>query len=140
MTMCRLASSFLSSRWAVVAWVGLLAACATPQERAIAEHCSAEGDKLYPPQVEMRQVQRSVFVGNRVVGQKERCETTKRTDKEGKEVKETTCHKRDITEPVYELRWFSEPHDLQAPARHTWERSCRARALSEGLFVERNSR
>jgi hypothetical protein len=127
----------MKPRFSLALSVVFLPACGTPQERAVWAYCHQEGLKAYPEVFEMRPVTRMVQVGTRVVGSKERCETTRRVDDKGVEIKETVCKRDDVTEPVFEPRVFSEPVDTNADIRRNFEKGCSADALQRGMFADK---
>lgn len=70
---------------AITAGVALvLIGCATPQEWAITAYCQAEGLLALPPQTATQQVMRSFWMGDRVVGFRNRCHTVTSDGKDAK--------------------------------------------------------
>jgi hypothetical protein len=115
-----------------------LAACATPQEKAIAAHCQAEGARLIPLQTAVQQVMRPFRVGDRIIGYRNTCKTVTRDSKDDKgnpvKIRETLCRDDPIHEPVYEQRLVSEVVDLNQPRRQDFERACATESMAKGLF------
>lgn len=124
--------------------VVLLAGCATPQERAINQHCSALADAQVPPQIVLQEVMRQVRVGDRITGYREKCTTTKRNrterDKDGREkevvVEERVCQQLPILVPMFEPRLVREEVDLNGAERRRVRSQCEADALRAGMFKE----
>ena len=115
-----------------------LAACATPQEKAITAHCQAEGLRLIPLQTVPQQVMRSFHVGDRITGFRNRCRTVTRDSKDEKgnpvKIRETVCRDDPIYEPVYEQRLVSELVDLNLARRQSFEGVCATEAKAQGMF------
>lgn len=125
---------------AITAGVALvLTGCATPQERAITAYCQAEGLRALPPQTTLQQVMRSFWMGDRVVGFRNRCRTVTSDGKDAKGnpvvIKETLCRDYPIYQPFYQDRWVTELVDLNMPQRQVIERSCFADSLNRGMFL-----
>jgi hypothetical protein len=82
----------------------LLAGCATPQERAISAYCGAEALRMYPQQLVSQQVLRSVYIGDKTVGNKNTCKTEIKElkNKVGTitKTRETICRDDPNLEPV----------------------------------------
>lgn len=120
------------------ALLALLAGCATPQEKAIAAHCEAEGARVIAQQMASQQVMRSFRVGDRVVGHRNICKTETRDSKDAKgteiKIRETICRDEPIVEPIYQQRLVSQWVDLNLPQRQSFVRSCSTEALAKGLF------
>ena len=114
-------------------------ACATPQQRAIAAHCEAEGLRALPRQLVIQQVVRPVYVGDRTVGSRNKCKTETKVSKNNKgdtvQVRETICVDEPITEPVYKNQLVNESVDLNALSRQNFIRVCVADALSKGMYA-----
>lgn len=123
---------------ALVAVAAALSGCATPQEKAIAAHCQAEGTRLIPLQTAAQQVMRPFRVGDRITGFRNTCKTITRDSKDEKgnaiKIRETVCRDDPIYEPVYEQRLVTEMVDLNQPRRQDFERACTAEALAKGMF------
>lgn len=117
----------------------VLTGCATPQERAITAYCQAEGLRALPPQTATQQVMRSFWMGDRVVGFRNRCRTVTSDGKDAKGnpvvIKETLCRDDPIYRPFYQDRWVTELVDLNMPQRQVIERLCFAESLNRGLFL-----
>lgn len=117
----------------------VLIGCATPQERAITAYCQAEGLRALPPQTTTQQVMRSFWMGERVVGFRNRCRTVTSDGKDAKGnpvvIKETLCRDDPIYQPFYQDRWVTELVDLNMPQRQVIERSCFAESLNRGMFL-----
>lgn len=117
----------------------LLTACASPQEKAIAAHCRAEGARVIPQQLAHQQVLRPYQVGERVIAYRNSCRTITRdgTDDKGKPIKirDTSCRDDPVFEPVYEQRLVTETVDLNHVRRLDFERACTTEALANGLFI-----
>ena len=122
----------------LLASVFWLAACATPQDKAIAAHCQAEGMRLIPLQTVPQQVMRSFHVGDRITGYRNSCRTVTRDSKDEKgnpvRIRETVCRDDPIYEPVYEQRLVSELVDLNLARRQSHERVCATEAKAQGMF------
>lgn len=117
----------------------VLTGCATPQERAITAYCQAEGLRALPPLTAKQQVMRSFWMGERVVGFRNRCRTVTSDGKDAKGnpvvIKETLCRDDPIYQPFYQDRWVTELVDLNMPQRQVIERSCFAESLNRGMFL-----
>ncbi|MEI7784235.1 MAG: hypothetical protein WCK08_07625 [Betaproteobacteria bacterium] len=118
--------------------LAVLTGCASPQEKAIAAHCEAEGARIISQQVVTQQVMRSFRVGERITGYRNICKTETRDSKDAKgteiKIRETLCRDEPIVEPVYQQRPVSELVDLNLPQRQSFVRSCSTEALAKGMF------
>ena len=133
-------------RLLALAGVAGLVACATPQEKAIAAHCEAEGLRVVPQQLQQQQVMRPFLVGERLMGFRNICRTVTRDVREARDprstntadvrVRETICHDEPIVAPIYEQRPVTELVDLNFAARRGFVRACSAEALAKGLFAD----
>lgn len=116
-----------------------LAACATPQEKAIAAHCQAEGMRLIPLQTVPQQVMRSFHVGDRITGFRNSCRTVTRDGKDDKgntiKIRETVCRDDPVYTPVYEQRMVTEMVDQNLARRQSFERVCATEAKARGMFA-----
>jgi len=116
-----------------------IAGCATPQERAIAAYCLSEGMRSVPQLLQSQQVLRSVYVGDRQVGHKNKCTTavSEARDKDGKITKttETICRDEPIMQAVYQDRLVNEVVDLNAVQRQGFVQSCTSDALARGMYA-----
>ena len=117
----------------------LLGGCSTPQERAIAAYCGAEAQKMVPQQLASQQVVRSVYVGEKIVGNKNICKTEikESNDKKGGAIKtrETVCRDEPILEPVYQEVLSNEFVDLNANQRQAQIQICTSEALAKGMYL-----
>ena len=115
-----------------------LIGCATPQQRAIAAHCDAEGLRAVPQQLIVQQVMRPVYVGERTIGSRNKCKTETKVskNKQGDTVstRETTCVDEPITEAVYKNQLVNETVDLNGQSRQNFVRVCAADALAKGMY------
>lgn len=118
----------------------VLVGCATPQERAIRNHCELEAYKSIPERLETRKVYRDVYVGEKVVGNKEKCKTEvkQKRKSDGTLVveQERTCKDEPITEAAYESRLVEEVVDLSAGVRGNFVQRCSQDALLRGMFKQ----
>lgn len=128
----------VAGRALVLCALAALAACATPQEKAITAHCEAEGARIFAQQMATQQVMRSFRVGERIAGYRNICKTETRDSKDAKgteiKIRETLCRDEPIVEPVYQQRPVSELVDLNLPQRQSFVRSCSTEALAKGMF------
>ena len=116
----------------------VLVGCATPQERAIRNYCELEAYKSIPERLETRKVYRDVYVGEKVVGNKEKCKTEvkQKRKSDGTLVveQERTCKDEPITEAAYESRLVEEVVDLSAGVRGNFVKRCSQDALLKNMF------
>jgi len=121
-----------------IAGVATLGSCATPQQRAIAAHCDAEGLRAVPQQLIVQQVMRPVYVGERTIGSRNKCKTETKVskNKNGDTVstRETTCVDEPITEAVCKNQLVNETVDLNGQSRQNFVRVCVADALAKGMY------
>lgn len=131
-------SRSLAGQALAVCALAVLTGCASPQEKAIAAHCEAEGARIISQQVVTQQVMRSFRVGERITGYRNICKTETRDSKDAKgteiKIRETLCRDEPIVEPVYQQRPVSELVDLNLPQRQSFVRSCSTEALAKGMF------
>jgi hypothetical protein len=121
-----------------IAGIATLSSCATPQQRAIAAHCDAEGLRAVPQQLIVQQVMRSVYVGERTIGSRNKCKTETKVskNKNGDTVstRETKCVDEPITESVYKNQLVNETVDLNGQSRQNFISVCAADALAKGMY------
>ena len=117
-----------------------LAACATPQERAIFEFCSAEALRTIPQQLVSQPVVRSVYMGDRVLGSRNICKTInlESKDKDGKitKTKEVVCRNYPILEPMYHQQLVNELVDLNNSYRYQQIESCKIVSKTNNMFSD----
>ena len=117
-----------------------LAACATPQERAIFEFCSAEALITIPQQLVSQPVVRSVYMGDRVLGSRNICKTInlESKDKDGKitKTKEVVCRNYPILEPMYHQQLVNELVDLNSSYRYQQIESCKIVSKTNNMFSD----
>lgn len=111
--------------------VTLLAACASPQERAINDYCSSQAKAAVPARMEQRQVEREVKVGERFDGWHKECKTVKKHNRTIEE-----CTQRAIKKPILRRQMVIEEVDANTAARRANYQACRANALKSGMFKE----
>ena len=118
----------------------VLVGCATPQERAIRNYCELEAYKSIPERLETRKVYRDVYVGEKVVGNKEKCKTEvkQKRKSDGTLVveQERSCKDEPITEAAYESRLVEEVVDLSAGVRGNFTQRCFQDGLLRGMFKQ----
>jgi len=116
-----------------------LAGCATPQERAISAYCGAEALKTIPQQLVSQQVVRSVYIGDKIVGNRNVCKTefVESKDKKGNitKTRETICRDNPILEPVYQQQLVNEVVDVNSSQRQMQITSCEIVSKSNGMFA-----
>ena len=116
-----------------------LAGCATPQERAISAYCGAEALRMIPQQLVSQQVVRSVYIGDKIVGNRNICKTEfiESKDKRGNitKTRETICRDDPIVEPVYQQQLVNEVVDVNSSQRQLQIRNCEIVSKSNGMFV-----
>ncbi len=117
----------------------LLAGCATPQERAISAYCGAEALRMYPQQLVSQQVLRSVYIGDKTVGNKNTCKTEIKElkNKVGTitKTRETICRDDPILEPVYQDQLVNEVVDVNSNQRQVQIANCEVVSKSNGMFA-----
>lgn len=111
--------------------VSFLAACASPQERAINDYCSAQAKAAVPARMEQRQVEREVKVGERFDGWAKECKTVKKHNRTIEE-----CTQKPIKKPILRRQMVIEEVDANTAARRANYQACRANALKGGMFKE----
>ena len=116
-----------------------LAGCATPQERAISAYCGAEALRMYPQQLVSQQVLRSVYIGDKTVGNKNTCKTEikESKDKVGTitKTRETICRDDPILEPVYQDQLVNEIVDVNSNQRQVKIANCEVVSKANGMFA-----
>ena len=116
-----------------------LAGCATPQERAISAYCGAEALRTIPQQLVSQQVVRSVYIGDKIVGNRNVCKTefVESKDKKGNitKTRETICRDNPILEPVYQQQLVNEVVDVNSSQRQLQITSCEIVSKSNGMFA-----
>jgi len=115
-----------------------LAGCATPQERAISAYCGAEALKTIPQQLVSQQVVRSVYIGDKIVGNRNVCKTefVESKDKKGiTKTRETICRDNPILEPVYQQQLVNEVVDVNSSQRQLQITNCEIVSKSNGMFA-----
>jgi hypothetical protein len=116
-----------------------LAGCATPQERAISAYCGAEALRMIPQQLVSQQIVRSVYIGDKTVGNKNTCKTEikESKDKVGiiTKTRETICRDEPIFEPVYQNQLVNEVVDLNSNQRRVQITNCEIVSKSNGMFA-----
>ena len=116
-----------------------LAGCATPQERAISAYCGAEALKMFPQQLVSQQVLRPVYIGDKIVGNRNVCKTefVESKDKRGNitKTRETICRDDPIVEPVYQQQLVNEVVDVNSSQRQMQITSCEIVSKSNGMFA-----
>ena len=116
-----------------------LAGCATPQERAISAYCGAEALRTIPQQLVSQQVVRSVYIGDKTVGNRNVCKTefVESKDKRGNitKTRETICRDDPILEPVYQQQLVNEVVDLNSNQRQVQVANCEVVSKSNGMFA-----
>jgi hypothetical protein len=115
------------------------AGCATPQERAITAYCGAEALRMFPQQLVSQQVLRSVYIGDKTVGNKNTCKTEIKElkDKAGTitKTRETICRDEPILEPVYQDRLVNEIVDVNSNHRQVQIANCEVVSKASGMFA-----
>ena len=111
--------------------VTLLAACASPQERAINDYCSSQASAAVPARMEQRHVEREVKVGERFDGWRKECKTVKKHNRTVEE-----CTQKAIKKPILRRQMVIEEVDANTAARRANYQACRANALKSGMFKE----
>ena len=113
--------------------------CATPQERAISAYCGAEALRTIPQQLVGQQVVRSVYIGDKIVGNRNVCKTEfiESKDKRGNitKTRETICRDDPILEPVYQQQLVNEVVDVNSSQRQMQITSCEIVSKSNGMFA-----
>ncbi len=116
-----------------------LAGCATPQERAISAYCGAEALRKIPQQLVSQQVVRSVYIGDKIVGNRNVCKTefVESKDKRGNitKTRETICRDDPILEPVYQDQLVKEVVDLNSNQRQGQIATCEVVSKANGMFA-----
>jgi hypothetical protein len=116
-----------------------LAGCATPQERAISAYCGAEALRMFPQQLVSQQVLRSVYIGDKTVGNKNTCKTEIKESKNKvgtiTKTRETICRDEPILEPVYQDQLVNEVVDLNSNQRQVQIANCEVVSKANGMFV-----
>ena len=116
-----------------------LAGCATPQERAISAYCGAEAFRNIPQQLVSQQVVRSVYIGDKIVGNRNVCKTefVESKDKRGNitNTRETVCRDNPILEPVYQQQLVNEVVDANSSQRQLHITNCEIVSKSNGMFA-----
>jgi hypothetical protein len=117
-----------------------LAGCATPQERAIFEFCSAEALRTIPQQLVSQPAVRSFYIGDRVIGSRNICKTInlESKDKDGKitKTKEVVCKNYPILEPMYHQQLVNELVDLNNSYRLQQIESCKVISKNNNMFFD----
>jgi len=116
----------------------LLAGCATPQERAARAFCEAEGANDIPQKLETVRVLRQVYMGERIVGSRQKCRTEQKTNtkRDGtvERIVETICTEEPIKQSVYAPRLVDEIVDINSASRASFVERCLRDALAKGMF------
>ena len=116
-----------------------LVGCATPQERAISAYCGAEALRTIPQQLVSQQVFRSVYIGDKIVGNRNVCKTEfiESKDKRGNitKTRETICRDDPILEPVYQQQLVNEVIDVNSSQRQLQITNCEIVSKSNGMFA-----
>ena len=116
-----------------------LAGCASPQERAISAYCGAEALRTIPQQLVSQQVVRSVYIGDKIVGNRNVCKTefVESKDKRGSitKTRETICRDDPILQPVYQQQLVNEVVDVNSSQRQLQIASCEVVSKSNGMFA-----
>jgi len=124
--------------WLLTPVVLILSACATPQERAIRNHCEIEAAKTIPQNIQVMRVSRQVYVGERTIGSRQKCKTENkrnvRRDGTVERIQDTVCTEEPIKESIYEPRLVDEMVDLNLSARGNFIQMCFQDSMARGMF------
>jgi len=120
------------------AGIATLGSCASPQQRAIAAYCDAEGFRTVPQQLIIQQVIRPVYMGERTIGSRNKCKTETKVSKNKNgdtiSTRETKCVDEPITESVYKNQLVNETVDLNGQSRQNFVKVCVADAIAKGMY------